>query len=86
MCRSTNRSRTAGPEIWSRIVHAAVHGQNGALLSVYREQEVEVAFGPMGILKGCAIGTPTRRMEANQIMSGVIQYSWIARFCLAAWR
>ncbi|MCL5884609.1 MAG: hypothetical protein M1377_04590 [Deltaproteobacteria bacterium] len=69
MSRSTNRSRAIGPEIWFRIVHAAVHGQNGAPLATYREQEVEVALGPLGIIEDGHVGTLTRRLEANQVVS-----------------
>lgn len=71
MCRSTNRSRAKGPEIWFRIVHAAVSGQNGTALATYREQEVEVALGPMGISEDGRIGILTRRIEADQVVSVV---------------
>ncbi len=68
---STNRSRPPGPEIWFRIVHAALHGQNGTLLATYREQEVEVALGPMGIVEDGHVGILTRRIEAGQVVSVV---------------
>lgn len=65
---STNRSRARGPEIWFRILHSAVPSQNCDLLEAYREQEVVVAFGPMGILEDCDIGTLTRRIDADQVV------------------
>ncbi|MDD5761194.1 MAG: hypothetical protein PHP88_01620 [bacterium] len=71
MPRSTNRMRPTGTEIWFRILHAAVHGQNGAPLPPYREQEVEVALGPMGIFEDSHVGTLTRRIEAYQVVSVV---------------
>ncbi len=72
MSRSTNRSRAAGPEIWFRIVHSAVPSENCALLAAYREQEVEVAFGPLGVLEDCDdVGTLSRRIDADQVVSVV---------------
>ena len=67
-CRPTNRSRLAGPEIWFRIVHSAVPSENCALLAAYREQEVVVALGPMGIIEDDRIGTLTRRIDADQVV------------------
>jgi hypothetical protein len=40
-------------------------------LATYREQEVEVALGPMGILEDCNVGTLTRRIEYDQVVSVV---------------
>lgn len=69
MCRPTNRSRAAGPGIWFRIIHAALHGQDGAPLASYREQAVEVALGPMGIVEDGHVGILTRRIEADEVVS-----------------
>jgi hypothetical protein len=44
MCRSTNRQ--VDPEVWFRIAHLAQNGHNGAPVSAYREQMVEIALGP----------------------------------------
>jgi len=71
MCRSTNRSRGAGPEIWFRIVHATVPRQNGVPLAAYREQEVEVAFGPIGVIEDCDVGTLMRRIDTDRVVSVV---------------
>jgi hypothetical protein len=71
MCRPTNRSRAAGPEIWFRIVHSALHGQNGTPVATYREQEVEVALGPMGIIEDGQVGILTRRVETDQLVNVV---------------
>jgi hypothetical protein len=60
--------RATGPEIWFRIVHSAVHSENCALPPAYREQEVEVAFGPLGVLEDCDVGTLTRRTYADQVV------------------
>jgi|GEM_PF-466801 len=68
---STNRARATGPEIWFRIVHAALHGQNGTPLATDREQEVEVALGPMGIFDDGHAGALTRRIEADEVVSVV---------------
>lgn len=61
----------AGPEIWFRIVHSAVPSENCSLLAAYCEQEVEVAFGPMGVLEDCDVGTLTRPIEAEKVVSVV---------------
>ena len=71
MCRSTNRAGPAGPEIWFRIIHAVVSGQNGASLATYREQEVEIALGPYGIIEDGQVGTLTRRIDAGQVVTVV---------------
>ena len=42
-----NRAHARGPEIWFRIVHSAAPSENCALLAAYRDQDVEVAFGPI---------------------------------------
>ena len=71
MSHSTNRSRPQGPEIWYRIVHAAVVRKTGAPSAIYREQEVEVALGPMGIFEDDRFGILTRRIDADQVVSVV---------------
>jgi hypothetical protein len=68
MSRSTNRPRPTGPEICLRIVHAALPRENDAPLATYREQEVVVALGPMGIVEDGQVGKLTRRIEANQVV------------------
>lgn len=65
---STNRSRATGPEIWFRIVHSTLHGQYGTPLATYSEQEVEIAFGPIGVLEDCDVGTLTRRIDADRVV------------------
>jgi hypothetical protein len=37
-------------------------------MAAYREQEVEVAFGPMGVLEHCDVGTLTRRIDADHVV------------------
>jgi hypothetical protein len=49
MYRSTNRrGSVAEPEVWFRIVHITLDGADGALVAAYREQTVEIAWGPRG--------------------------------------
>jgi hypothetical protein len=69
MFRSANLPRAKGPEIWFRIVHAALHSQNSSNLATYREQEVEVALGPRGINEDGQVGVLTRRIEADLVVS-----------------
>ena len=54
------------PEAYFRIVHAAQNGHNGAPLSAYREQKVEIALGPKGAFENGNVCTLTRRMAADQ--------------------
>lgn len=68
MSHSTNRPRAGGPEIWFQIVHSAVHDRNGSNLATHREQEVEVALGPIGIIEDARVGILTRRIEADQVV------------------
>jgi hypothetical protein len=65
MSGSTNRSLPAGPEVWFRIVHSAVPRRIHAPSATYREQEVAVAFGPIGSFEDCDIGTLRRRIDAD---------------------
>ncbi len=65
---STNRPRPAGPEIWFRIIHSAVLGQIDATPGICGEQEVAVAFGPIGIADDGRVGVLTRRFVANQVV------------------
>jgi len=54
------------PEAYFRIVHAVQNGHNGAPLSAYREQKVEIALGPKGAFENGNVCTLTRRMAADQ--------------------
>jgi hypothetical protein len=72
MYRSTNRQGSvAEPEIWFRIVHVAVDGQAGAPVAAYREQTVEIALGPKGAFENGNVGTLTRRVPADRVVSAV---------------
>jgi len=72
MYRSTNgRASLAEPEIWFRIVHVAVDGTNGAPVAAYREQTVEIALGPKGAFENGNVGTLTRRVPADQVISAI---------------
>jgi hypothetical protein len=48
-----------------------LQSQNGTRLATYREQEVEVALGPMGIFEGGNVGILLRRTETDQVLSVV---------------
>jgi hypothetical protein len=52
MCRSANRQ--ADPEVWFRVVHIALHGQDGS--DAYREQAFEIALGNRGAFENGNIG------------------------------
>jgi len=53
MCRSTNRQ--SDPEAWFRIVHLAQDPDNGAPMTAYREQTVEITLGPKGAFESLAM-------------------------------
>jgi hypothetical protein len=61
----------AEPEIWFRIVHVAVDGPNGAHMAAYREQNVEIALGPKGAFENGNVGTLTRRVPAERVISAL---------------
>ena len=66
------RSRHRGPaepEVWFRITHITLENTAGS--AAYREQIVEVALGPKGAFENGNIGTLTRRVPANQVVSAV---------------
>ena len=71
MSRSTNRrSRLTEPEIWFRIVHTTPE-----LRDLRQEatdaQTVEIALGPKGTFANGNIGTLTRRVPADRVVSAV---------------
>ena len=73
MPRSTNRpSRSVDPEVWFRIVHVGMHGQNpvsDANGPIYRDQAVEIALGPKGAFENGNVGAVTRRVAADRVVS-----------------
>ncbi|MFQ5803815.1 MAG: hypothetical protein ACE5JQ_13040 [Candidatus Methylomirabilales bacterium] len=72
MYRSTNRrSSVAEPEVWFRIVHITLDGPDGAPVAAYREQTVEIALGPKGAFENGNVGTLTRRVAADRVVSAV---------------
>ncbi|RJP21157.1 MAG: hypothetical protein C4529_07795 [Deltaproteobacteria bacterium] len=46
-------------------------GPNGAPVAAYREQTVEIALGPKGAFENGNIGTVTRRVPADKVVSAV---------------
>ena len=73
MCRSTNRrSSVADPEVWFRIVHITLDC-HGTPVAAQREQTVEIALAPKGAFENGHIGTLTRRVPADRVVSVVSQ-------------
>ena len=71
-CNSIRRGRGwAEPEVWFRIVHITMDSQDGAPAATYREQTVEIALGPKGAFENGNIGTLTRRVHADRVVSAV---------------
>ena len=58
------------PEVWFRILHVAQDVGN-APAGAYREQTVEIALGPKGAFKNGNIGTLTRRVPADRVVSAI---------------
>ena len=72
MCRSTNRRfRVAEPEVWFRIVHITVDSQGDTSVATYREQTVEITLGPKWAFENGNIGTLTRKVSADRVVSAV---------------
>ncbi len=46
-------------------------GPNGAPVAAYREQTVEIALGPKGAFENGNVGTLTRRVPADKVVSAV---------------
>jgi len=59
----------AEPEIYFRIIHVGPDRRNG--ISEYREHTVEIAPGPKGAFENSNIGTLTRRVPADRVVSAV---------------
>ncbi len=72
-CNSSRRGRPAWaePEIWFRIVHIALDVQDANCVATYLEQAVEIALGPKGAFENGNIGSLTRRVPANRVVSAV---------------
>ena len=55
--------------MWFRIIHITLEGSAGS--ATYREQTVEVTLGPKGAFENSNIGTLTRRVPANRVVSAI---------------
>ena len=76
MCRSTNRrSSLTEPEIWFRIVHITLETRDLRQKVTDRAQTVEIALGPKGTFENGHIGTLTRRVPADRVVSAVTRPS-----------
>jgi len=71
MSRATNSRRGAQPEVWFRIRHVAEDGHHRPLGDYYRDQTVEVTLGPKGAFRKGNLGTLTRRVTADRVISAV---------------
>lgn len=58
-------------EVYFRIVHAARGGHNDASVATYREQTVEIALGPKGVVENGNIGTLRRWAPPGQVLHAV---------------
>jgi hypothetical protein len=67
---ATNRRRgITNPEIWFRIVHVTLNDVNGS--ASHREQTVEVTLGPDWAFETGGLGSLTRRVPADQVVTAV---------------
>ena len=70
--RSTNRgSGLTEPEIWFKIVHITPEHRDLTQEATNRDQTVEIALGPKGTFEHGHIGTLTRRVPADRVVSAV---------------
>jgi hypothetical protein len=71
--RTTNRKRRpVGPEVWFRIVHTGLHGQirvPDAPKPTFSDQTVEITLGPKGAFENGNVGTLTRRLNVDLVVS-----------------
>ena len=70
-CNSIRRGRVRRnePQIWLRILHVAGDGASDPSETGYREQVVEVVLGPKGVRGRDVLGTVTRQVAANQVVT-----------------
>ena len=72
MCQSTSRrSSLTEPEIWFRIVHITPELRDVRQEATDCAQTVEVALGPKRTFENGNIGTLTRRVPADRVVSAV---------------
>ena len=55
--------------MWFRIVHVTLNESVGS--TTYVEQTVEVALGPKGAFENGNIGTLTRQVPTNRVISAI---------------
>lgn len=59
------------PEVYFKVIHAALQGHNGGPVAKYREQTVEIALGPKGAFENDNIGTLTRQVATAHLVHAV---------------
>jgi hypothetical protein len=57
------------PEIYFRIIHGAIQGQQRDPMASYREQRVEIALGHKGAFETGNIGVLARRVPPDRVVS-----------------
>jgi hypothetical protein len=70
-CDSIRRRGRAQTEVWFRIRHLALDARDGPGGVRYCDQTVEVTLGPKGAFKKGNLGTLTRRVAADQVITAV---------------
>ncbi len=66
-------TESAEPEVWFRVVHVAKDGHPGVTVAAHREQTVEIALGTDAAFENGNVGTVTRRVVAERVVSTVPQ-------------
>jgi len=59
------------PEIYFRIIHGAIQGQQCDPMAAYCEQMVEIVLGPKGAFENGNIGAPRLRAPPSRVVSAV---------------
>ncbi len=68
--RNSFRShRTTEPEVWLRIKHLTLESHGDAPDAVYCELTVDIAPGSRGVFENGNIGTLSRRVPADRVVS-----------------
>ena len=65
------RPRGSETEIYFRIVHGAIQGQQRDPMATFREQTVEIVLGPKGAFENGNISAMKRWMLADKVVSAV---------------
>lgn len=72
MCRSTNGSSLAEPQVWFRIVHIAADGHNRVFGNAVLEQTIEIALAPKGTFRNGEVGAVTHCVAVDWVISALL--------------